>query len=59
MVTALLRGKFRAGFSGDPVSEHGLLALEFTGLVIAAHPICDRAGSSGLYGAIEKFSIGN
>lgn len=57
MVTALLRREFRAGFSRDPVSEHGLLALEFAGLVVGVYPVCDLARSSGLYGAVKKLSI--
>jgi len=48
MIAALLRGEFRARFSGDPVSEHGLLALEFAGLVVGVHPVCDLARASSL-----------
>ena len=44
MITALLGGELRAGFPGDPVSEDGLLALEFTGLVIGVHPISNLVG---------------
>lgn len=44
MITAFLGRELRAGFPGDPVSEDGLLALEFTGLVIGVHPVSDLVG---------------
>lgn len=44
MITIFLGRELRARFPGDPVSEDGLLALEFTGLVIGVHPVSDLVG---------------
>ena len=44
MITALLGRELRARFPGDPVPEDGLLALEFTGLVIGVDPVSNLVG---------------
>jgi hypothetical protein len=52
MVAIFFSGEFGVGFVLDPISEDGLLALEFAGFVVGLDPIED-----GIFLILASWSV--